>query len=106
MQAARREMSKETAQNRLTTALKSNVAAAAHHGIGIGSEVLVYKEPPLNKWIGPFRVLDIKGKAVFVEAEGRITQLSVDKVKVYRRPSADDPPDPKDHPVPAETESY
>ena len=96
MQAARKEMSKEISQNRLTTALKSNVRASAHYDIVIGSEVFVYKEPPLNKWIGPFRVLDMKGKAVFVENKGRTTQLSVDKVKVYRRPSADELPDPED----------
>lgn len=49
MQAARKDMSKEIAQNCLTTALKSKVPAAAHHEIGIGSEVFVYKDPPLNK---------------------------------------------------------
>ena len=43
MQVARKEMSKEIGQNRLTTALKSNVPTAAHHDIGIGSQVLVYK---------------------------------------------------------------
>ena len=48
----------------------------------------------------------MKGKAVFVENEGLTTQLSVDNVKVYRRPSADELPDPEDLPVSPGTDNY
>lgn len=67
--------------------MKSNVLAATHHDIIMGSEVLFYKEPPLIKWTGPFCVLEMKRNAVFVENEGRVTQMSVERVEAYRRPS-------------------
>lgn len=90
MQAARKDMSKEIASSRTSTALRSLVPAATNYNIIIGSEVLVFKENPLNKWIGPFCVLDVKDKTVFVNAEGHTTQLSIDKVKPYLRPTHDE----------------
>lgn len=84
MQAARKDMSKEIASSRTSTALRSRVPAATNYEIIIGSEVLVFKENSLNKGIGPFRVLDVKDKTFFVNAEGHKTQLSIDKVnRIY-----------------------
>ena len=77
-------MSKEIASSRTSTALRSRVPAATNYEIIIGSEVLVFKENSLNKGIGPFRVLDVKDKTFFVNAEGHKTQLSIDKVnRIY-----------------------
>lgn len=65
MQAARKK-SQENSQSLFTTALKSKELAAVHHDMGIGSKVLFYKEPPLGKGTGPFRVLDMKEKAFYL----------------------------------------
>ena len=86
MDAARSEVSKLIARDRLKKAVKSNVPAAADKVIQIGEQVLVYKEKPINQWIGPFHVRDVSAKTVFVNMNGRRSQLSIDKVKVYVKP--------------------
>ena len=108
MQSARRELSKdpftqplssnlEIAGQRLSTAMKSKVPSATDVELDIGSEVLLYKEKPTNKWAGPFRVLDVKDKVVWIDIDGRISQLSVDKVKPYLREHAVSPPSQNTH---------
>ena len=92
MQAARNDMSKEVARSRLSTALRSNVPAATNRDISIGSEVLVFKEPPVNKWVGPFHVLDVRDKSVFINSQGRTMQMSIEKVKPYLRPIHNETP--------------
>lgn len=90
MTEARKEMGKRMAATLLKKAMKMNAPAAATRNIQIGSEVLVYKEKPIRKWLGPHLVLDVQGKAVFVDTKGNTVQLSVDKVKPYLRPSEDE----------------
>ncbi|CDF36780.1 unnamed protein product [Chondrus crispus] len=92
MQAARKDMSKEVARSRLSTALRSNVPAATNRDVSIGSEVLVFKEPLVNKWVGPFHVLDVRDKSVFINSQGRTTQMSIDKVRPYLRPMHNEKP--------------
>ena len=89
MVAARSEMSTLVARSKLKLALKSNAlgAASTFQDIMIGSEVLVYREKPIKGWIGPFTVLDVNGKACFLEVNGRQAKYSVDKVKLYHKPS-------------------
>lgn len=106
MKEARKGVSKGIPQNLQTTALKSNVPATAPHDIGIDSEAFVYMDPPLKKWTGLLCVLEMKGKAVFVEGERRITQLYVDKVEVYRWPSTDEYLNPEGLPVSVGTADY
>ena len=88
LQSARGEMAKRMAQNRLKTALRSNVPEAADKEVAIGSKVSVYKENPINKWVGPFEVRDVDQKGVFLDISGRMSQLSIDKVKKYVPPVA------------------
>ena len=57
MQTARSKMLKVIARQRLATALKMNVPAAADRDITIGSDFFLYKERPRNEWIGPYKVL-------------------------------------------------
>ena len=85
MESARTEMVKFILQHRINTALRSNIPAATSSNITIGSEVLIYREPPVNKWVGPHKVCDSFGKYVFVESKGRLANFSMDKIKLYRR---------------------
>lgn len=87
MISARSEMTAVMAKSKLSTVLRSNIPAAALSDITIGSEVLVYREKPENKWVGPYRVLTIDGKVVHVDANGTSMQLSIDKVKRYSQPA-------------------
>ena len=89
MEAGRKDMADILARNRISKAVQSNVPAAADKEIAIGSKVLVFKEKPINKWIGPFEVRDVKKKVVFVDMDGRLSQLSIDKVKTYTPPPKD-----------------
>ena len=86
MLKARDEMTTIIAGSQMKKALRSNAPGAAMADIPIGSEVLVYKEKPIDKWVGPHKVLDINGKMLHVEINGRATLLSIDKVKHLRRP--------------------
>lgn len=54
MDDARKEMSEEIAKAGLNTASRSNVPAAAERSFSVGDQVLLYKERPVNKWLGPF----------------------------------------------------
>ena len=90
MDAARSEVSKLIARDRLKKAVKSNVPAAADKVIQVGEQVLVYKEKPINQWIGPFHVRDVNAKTVFVDMNGGTSQLSIDKVKVYVKPEIEE----------------
>ncbi|CDF33317.1 unnamed protein product [Chondrus crispus] len=86
---ARNEMARTIAQRRINTALSSNVPAAAASDMTIGTYVLVHRESPVSKWIGPYRICDTFGKHVFFDVKGRFVKFSVDKVKPYKRdPSA------------------
>ena len=85
MESARIEMAKFISQRRINTALRSNIPAATSSNIAIGSEVLIYRKTPINKWVGPHKVCDSFGKHVFVESKGRLAKFSMDKIKMYRR---------------------
>lgn len=83
MDSARTEIAKIMAKNRIAKALCSKVPAADRSDIKISSEVIVCKEKPINKWMPPFTVLDVKGKAILVDMKGTNRQISVDKEKLY-----------------------
>lgn len=52
MHSARKEMTAFIAKDRLSTAIRANVPAAAMKNIKVGSDILVYRENPEDKWIG------------------------------------------------------
>lgn len=83
--SARREMSQIMAKQRIAKALRMNVPASAHEDVSIGSQF--YREKPESKWVGPYLVLDMKDKSVFTDEKGSLVQVSIDKVKSYKRPS-------------------
>ena len=81
MVLARKEMTRIIAKERIPRALRTNVPSAAHTDIPIGSRVLIFREKPENKWIGPYRVLDVKDKCLFIDLDGTDYQVSLDEVK-------------------------
>lgn len=111
MQSARTEMTKIVAKTRVHVALSKNVPAAADAAIRILDKVLVYREKPVNKWLGPYNVLDINGKIVHVDINGKSSQFSVDKVKPFQEAGETDDVAPNgeheydDHGTPSPTDA-
>lgn len=87
MASTREEMAKQVSKTLIDTALRMNVpsASARSPNIKIGTEVLLFREKQ-NKWIGPFRVLDVEVKMVHIHIKRGEPRHSIDKVKPYLRP--------------------
>ena len=98
MHAARSEMVKVTARQRITTSLRRNVPSAADHEISIGSVVLIYKERPRNEWVGPYKVMAGDNNNLLLNVNGRIVPASVDKVKPYKSKPASNSTSPSPSP--------
>ena len=86
MQAAQSEMLKVIAGQRLATALKMNIPAAADRDITIGSDVHLYKERPRNEWVGPYKVFASNKKNLFLNIRRVAVPVSIDKVKPHTNP--------------------
>lgn len=82
---ARKEMSRIIAKERLDAALRCDVPRAAYSKIYIADEVLIYREKPFGKGVGPYIVRDIKSKKLILDTIDREINatLSVDKVNHY-----------------------
>ena len=89
MHSARKEMAAVIAKDRLSTAIRANVPAAAMKNTKIVSDVFVYRENPEDKWIGPFKVLDNDDKVLRIDVKGSPMQVSLDKVKLYLQQPTD-----------------
>lgn len=89
LKIARSEMLKVIARQRLATAIQKNVPKVANHDISIGSDVLLYKERPVNRWLGPYKVIAGDMKNLLLNVDGRIVPASVDKVKTFKRVQAE-----------------
>lgn len=85
MEAARREMQALVAKARVRTALAAPVPAAANRDVNPGDDVLIYREPPVDQWVGPYTVVAQRDKTVWTAIDGSIKQFSIDKVKAYER---------------------
>lgn len=83
-----------TAKELVHVELKRNVPISADADICIMDKVLVYRERPVNKSVGPFTVLNVREKSVFVEVNGWTKQFAIDKLRLYRQ--EDDPEDDHD----------
>lgn len=80
-------MAKLMSRMRLRTAATINVPAAANSSLQIGDPVLLYRDAPVSEWIGPFRVIDIDGKAVSLVDDGKMKRFSIDRCKRYHEPA-------------------
>lgn len=68
MQLSTNEMSQDMARERLNDELRRNVPTAVDTEVRILDRVLVYREKPVEKWLGQFTVHYVQDKAVFVNA--------------------------------------
>ena len=83
MKEARTEMMRIVAKSKLKTALKGNVPSASSRDLRAGDSVLVYREPPINKWVGPFEVINIDKKMAHLDYNGELKLYAIDKLKRY-----------------------
>jgi len=84
MRTARDEMQRHVARDRLRNALRTRVPRASDSPIAEGMTVLLYSEKPVNRWVGPFTVVNTDDKLVWLDHDGQVKQFSIDKVKQYR----------------------
>lgn len=81
---AKEEIVKVVALDQITRALKFCAPVATTMEIKIGYEVLVYREMT-KECDGPCIVSNVKSKVVFVKAELKDKQFSIDKVRPFLR---------------------
>lgn len=84
MRTARDEMRRRLARDRLRTALRTRVPPASELPVATRMSVLVCREKPINRWVGPFTVVNTDGKVVWLDVDGQVKQYAIDKVKQYR----------------------
>ena len=107
MRSAKKEMAQVIAKSKLTKALRMNIPSSCNRSIKIGDDVLVYREPPVKKWIGPFKVVNVDDKMAHLDYNGELKLYSIDKLKVYNEDlttlppasstSSEQSPPPDDH---------
>eukprot|EP00168_Porphyra_purpurea_P016741 TRINITY_DN552_c0_g1_i1.p1 TRINITY_DN552_c0_g1~~TRINITY_DN552_c0_g1_i1.p1 ORF type:complete len:862 (-),score=144.43 TRINITY_DN552_c0_g1_i1:471-2858(-) len=87
MLTARKEMLRHAAKERVRVALNTRVPIAADRMVHPGQEVLVYREPPADRWEGPYAVVSQEGKVVWLAVDGHMVQFAIDKIKAYVTPA-------------------
>lgn len=105
------------AETRVKAALSAPVPAAALRDMAPGDQVLVYREPPTDRWVGPLTVVAQEDKRVWLAVDGLLKQFSIGKNKRYltpvtepmQAPAADEesrtPADDRPPTAPPETEA-
>ena len=53
------------------------------------NECFLYRERPVNEWTGPYKVIGIDEKQGWINVGGRLSLVSVDKVKEYKPSSSE-----------------
>lgn len=93
MVTARNEMATLVARARVQRGLVSNVPAAADRDVTPGTKVLVYRERPVDQWEGPYVVVAVRDKTVWLAIDGQLKMFGIDKVKphVVARPDGTTP---------------
>lgn len=76
-------MAKLPSPMRPQRAVNSRIKPATVSDIKIGNQLLVYCDEP-NAWYGPFRVVDINNKDMYVHNDGFLVQHFLDRCKRYR----------------------
>lgn len=86
MHSAKMKMMAILSQAGLQTALNSAVPTAADNQFRVGDEVLMYREKPVNKWIGPYIVVDKNEKFLTLNTGDRHIRSASDRVKAFKLP--------------------
>jgi len=83
---ARKEMRAQVARARLRVALRDRVPAASDADLVLGAQVLVYREPPVDSWVGPHSIVALRDKLAWLHVGGAMRPFSVDKLLLYHPP--------------------
>lgn len=84
---SRNEESTLIAQQRLDNALRKSISKDTFAKCRISDEVLMYREKPVAKWIGPCVVRGVSGKFVTMDTGDCIIIASIYKLKLYSQNS-------------------
>jgi len=95
---ARKEMEAIVAKARVRVALATPVPAGLQRVLDPGDHVLVYREPPVDQWVGPYTIVSVLDKNVWLAVDGHLKQFSADRVKAYTAPTP--PPTSAPSPIP------
>lgn len=76
MEFVRLEMASITAKLKIQHALRAKLPPAASYSVAPGDDVYVYKEKD-KQWKGPFKVVRVFEKQVFVDRNGKEAQYSL-----------------------------
>ena len=82
---ARLEMETITAELCIQQALLKNLPPASKLVLQSGQKVLVYREKENPHWTGPFKIVRLLDKQVFIDRNGTEVQHSVSQIKPYVR---------------------
>jgi len=93
---ARKEMEAVVAKARVRVALATPVPTGLQRVLDPGGRVLVYREPPVDQWVGPYAIVSVLDKNVWLAVDGHLKQFSADRVKAYTAPTLP----PTDVPLP------
>lgn len=83
MAAALAEMETISSQLHLQQALRSRIFLASQHIFKPGDQANVYKETYPMKWTGPFKIVRIERKQVFMDLLGKEVQYSINHIRPY-----------------------
>lgn len=83
MATACKEMTAQMARVWVRSALAARVPAAADRDVQPGTQVLVYWEPPVDQWKGPFTTVATKDKLVWLAIDGRLKPFGVNQVNPH-----------------------
>jgi hypothetical protein len=87
----RREMDVIVSELRIKRALHTYTPPSAEHSFNPGALVCVYQERP-QEWLGPFPVVQVDGKPIYVREGSQAKPFSVTTVKPYHHaPATHDP---------------
>lgn len=84
MADARKEMEQIVARSRIAAALNWNVPKCSDQQFNVSDEVLMFREKPVGKWVGPYTIKSINNKSVVLDTGDRNILSSVDKIRVYK----------------------
>jgi len=83
---ARKEMRAQVARARLRVALRDRVSAASDADLVLGAQVLVYREKPVESWVGPHTIAARRDKLAWLGVGGARRPFGVDELRVYQPP--------------------
>jgi hypothetical protein len=81
LDVARTEMETITCKLRLRGALTSSIPSASSQAYTLGENILVYRDKETPHWQGPYRILAINEKQIFINNNGKRVLHSISQVK-------------------------